>query len=455
MMDYAVHIRDVSKHYKLYPSHISMALDFSGYYKAQFWKPPPMFPLKKALNCISVDIKKGDRVGIIGRNGAGKTTLLKIIGGMISPTSGKISVNGRIQSLMHLGASFHPDFSGAENIRHGLLYNGLRGKELDRAFDDVADFVELGDFLQQPVRSYSMGMATRLQFAVATAVKPEILIIDEVLGAGDAYFATKSADRMRTLTRSGCTLLLVSHARSQIMEFCTSALWLDQGCVRQYGDLAHVTEAYDRAIAEAIGASDNKNAQRGILPIPGHLTQPGYLNSVKQVVGAMQNGLVWEESVLPNAQIQVKNDKYPQHGGLKAINFEIGGQEANFGSTGDRFSVSADVSDIPECDLASVTGRLLFFAHGGAFVASMENTHLLRDEKGAFLVFALDQLPLGHRDYLLAVVIEANHSIVTVQAGVYFKVMETNESDPPYALLSGVWSYNGTILEKSRVDGWV
>jgi len=240
-----IRFTNVRKTYRLYGSFQDMALDRLG---------APSFMLRKrgedicdfnALDGINLEVRRGERVGIIGRNGAGKTTLLKLITGNFAPSAGEVEVRGRIQAMMVTGLGFHPEFTGRENARSALIYNGLAGRDLEDALNDVMGFVELGDFFDRPVNTYSLGMSARLQFAVATAVKPEILIIDEVLGAGDAYFAAKCADRMRKLTKSDCSLLVVSHSLDQILSFCQRAIWMDAGGIRMAGGAAEVVRAYE------------------------------------------------------------------------------------------------------------------------------------------------------------------------------------------------------------------
>ncbi len=244
----AVEIRGLSKRYKLYPSARHQLFDLLGLYR--FAAKQPEFPDFQAIEKLDLSINRGDRVGIIGRNGAGKTTLLKLISGTLEPTLGTISVNGDIQALMQIGIGFHPEFNGLENIRASLLYSGLDREEREAAEADIIEFCELGDFLQQPLKTYSLGMQSRLQFACATAIKPDILIIDEILGAGDAYFAAKSALRMERLTGSGCTLILVSHSMGQVMQFCDQVIWIEQGQIAARGEAREVVNRYERFIHE-------------------------------------------------------------------------------------------------------------------------------------------------------------------------------------------------------------
>lgn len=242
----AIKLDSVSKIYRLYSNPRHQVLDLLGLGRLLGGKRAATE--FHALNNVSLQIGHGERVGIIGRNGAGKTTLLKLITGNFGPTSGRLDVNGNIQALMTVGLGFIGDFSGYENIRSALIYNGLSGADFERALEDVIDFVELGEFLHQPFKTYSLGMRSRLQFAAATAIKPDILIVDEILGAGDAYFSTKSAARMKALTNSGCTLLLVSHSTSQILQFCERGIWIERGEVMTDGDVLTAVKDYEQFI---------------------------------------------------------------------------------------------------------------------------------------------------------------------------------------------------------------
>jgi lipopolysaccharide transport system ATP-binding protein len=258
---YAIRLSGVSKEYRLYKNLQEQAMDVLGLSKLRFWRPT-QYKTFKALNNINLEIKHGERVGIIGRNGAGKTTLLKLITRNFVPTSGEIEINGDVQALMQTGLGFHGEFTGYENIQSSLIYSGLSGKELEEAIDDIIEFCELGEFLHQPVKTYSLGMRTRLQFAAATAIKPDIVIVDEVLGAGDAYFNAKSSNRMAKLAESGCTLLIVSHSMQQILQFCHRVIWFDKGRVIEDNDPLPVIKAYERATFEQGSSRNNKNYAR-------------------------------------------------------------------------------------------------------------------------------------------------------------------------------------------------
>ncbi len=245
----AVTFRNVSKAYKLYETPHERMLDQIGWYDLAFWQKRPKHTDFHALRNVDLTIGRGENIGIVGRNGAGKSTLLKLITGNFEPTHGHVEVNGTVQALMQLGIGFHQEFSGLENIKAALHYNGLVGKAFDEALEDVIDFVELGEFLHQPIKTYSLGMNARLQFAAATAIRPDILIIDEVLSAGDGYFAAKSAHRMERLTASGCTLLLVSHSIPQIVQFCDRCVFIHQGEVVMDGPSLEVVKIYEEYLA--------------------------------------------------------------------------------------------------------------------------------------------------------------------------------------------------------------
>ncbi|WP_193370339.1 ABC transporter ATP-binding protein [Pelagibius marinus] len=243
----AIRLSGIRKDYRLYGSLSEQALDVMGLSRLRFWRRVN-YRTFTALDGIDLDVMRGERVGIVGRNGAGKTTLLKLITGNFAPTAGRVEVDGAVQALMQTGLGFHGEFTGMENIRASLVYNGLAGDALEEAVADILDFCELEDFIDQPVKTYSLGMRTRLQFAAATAIKPDIVIIDEVLGAGDAYFAGKSVERIRRLTQDGATLLIVSHSMAQILQFSTRAVWLDGGKIVSAGAPLDIVNQYEEFI---------------------------------------------------------------------------------------------------------------------------------------------------------------------------------------------------------------
>jgi ABC-type polysaccharide/polyol phosphate transport system ATPase subunit len=198
-----------------------------------------------ALNDISFEIKKGETVGIIGPNGSGKSTILKLIAGVMSPTTGKIRVRGNISPLIELGAGFHPELTGRENIFLNGAILGLSQKEIAKNFDSIVDFAELQEFIDQPVKHYSSGMYMRLAFAVAVHTHPEILIVDEILAVGDTNFQAKCFARMEEFKKSkDVTIIFVSHSLGQVENFCTRAIYLNHHKVQYDGNIQKAIQKY-------------------------------------------------------------------------------------------------------------------------------------------------------------------------------------------------------------------
>ena len=197
-----------------------------------------------ALNNISLEIKKGESVGIVGKNGSGKSTLLKIITGVLNPTSGEINVQGKISALLELGAGFNPEYTGIENIYLNGTMMGYSKAEMDEKVDDIIAFADIGDFINQPVKTYSSGMFARLAFAVSINVEPEILIVDETLSVGDTRFQIKCMDKMKEMMEGGTTVLFVSHDINAIRRFCTRCIWINEGKMKEVGSVNMVSDHY-------------------------------------------------------------------------------------------------------------------------------------------------------------------------------------------------------------------
>lgn len=201
-----------------------------------------------ALSDISFTVEKGDRVGVLGFNGAGKSTLLKVIAGVLKPTKGSVKVNGVIAPMLELGAGFDMNYSGRENI---YLYGATMGysrKFIEEKYDEIVEFSELGDFIDVPVKNYSSGMRARLGFAIATAVEPQILILDEVLSVGDAKFRKKSEAKIRSMFDKGITVLFVSHSVNQVLNICNKAIILEKGRLIAQGDAKEICAQYEKMI---------------------------------------------------------------------------------------------------------------------------------------------------------------------------------------------------------------
>jgi len=202
-----------------------------------------------ALREISFAIHHGESVAVIGHNGAGKSTLLNLTTNLCRPARGQVEVHGRIAALLDLGAGFHPDLTGAENVRTNAALLGLSRREVRDKFDEMVAFSEIGDFINEPLRTYSSGMVMRLAFSVAVCVDPDILIIDEVLGVGDMAFFAKCQERIMQFRHAGKTILCVSHSTATLKDLCNRAIWLDHGRMIDDGPLARVVDAYKSAMS--------------------------------------------------------------------------------------------------------------------------------------------------------------------------------------------------------------
>lgn len=202
-----------------------------------------------ALQDVNFSIEKGEVLGLVGANGAGKSTMLKVISGILKPTKGAVTVHGNIVPMLELGSGFDMELTGRENVFLNGAILGYSEDFLKEKYQEIVDFSELGEFIEMPLRNYSSGMITRLAFSIATVVKPDILIVDEILSVGDAAFQKKSKNRMMELMSGGTTVLLVSHSAQQITEMCSRAIWLEKGTMKMIGPAADVCRAYEEGQA--------------------------------------------------------------------------------------------------------------------------------------------------------------------------------------------------------------
>lgn len=232
--------------------------------KEWFTNNPAHNPIDVLKN-ISFSVKQGESIGFIGHNGAGKSTLLKILTGTTYPTSGTVNVKGNIAALLELGVGFHPDFTGVQNIYMLGQIMGLSNQQIDRLLPEIIEFAEIGDYLNEPVRTYSSGMAVRLAFSTATAIRPDILIVDEALSVGDSYFQHKCFSRIRKFRELGTSLLFVSHDPAAVKNLCDRAILLDQGIIIKDGEPDEILDFYNAIIAkreaeneikQSVGAND-------------------------------------------------------------------------------------------------------------------------------------------------------------------------------------------------------
>ncbi|HEY8022316.1 MAG TPA: ABC transporter ATP-binding protein, partial [Thermoanaerobaculia bacterium] len=235
-----------------------------------------------ALGEVTFSQRRGEGLALIGENGAGKSTLLKILAGITAPTSGSVAVAGKIASILELGSGFHPEFTGRQNIALNAAMLGLSADEVAEKMPVIVDWSELGDFIDQPVKVYSTGMAMRLGFSIATQVEPDVLIIDEALSVGDGYFQKKCMDRLREFVGSGGTLLFCSHAMYYVSAFCQRALWLRQGRVEALGGVGEVVREYENfLLAKSAAHRSDSGADSGAGGGSGRLSAPARLGDVR------------------------------------------------------------------------------------------------------------------------------------------------------------------------------
>ena len=269
------------------------------YYK-EFW----------ALRDVSFQLQRGEALGILGRNGAGKSTLLQIIAGTLSPTSGAVAVRGKVAALLELGSGFSPDFTGDENVRLNATLLGLDEKTVSRKFDEIAAFADIGDFIDQPVKTYSSGMMLRLAFAVQTAVEPDLLIVDEALSVGDASFQKKCFRRLEQLREIGTTILFVTHDTGTVVQFCSQALVLENGKIFTSGMPRTVARRYHRLLFEGVNEVHGAEYQNRLV----HKSATPAAEILSEIVGPVDVMSQAHESLtgsLPLAKVGSDSDAKP------------------------------------------------------------------------------------------------------------------------------------------------
>jgi len=246
----AIEVDNVSRIYQKYSARHRFQTFKSALVKGDLFKALRPDELVIALEGINIKVEKGTTFGIIGENGSGKSTLLKIVAGITKPTSGLVRVRGKVSALIELGAGFHPEISGRENVYINGIMLGLSKREINKKFDDIVKFAELEDFIEAPVKTYSSGMYMRLGFSIAINVNPEILLIDEVLAVGDASFVPKCLDRIDDFSRRKKTILFVSHDLPTVEKICDQVIWLKEGRIQTIGEPKRVVDAYLQDIAQ-------------------------------------------------------------------------------------------------------------------------------------------------------------------------------------------------------------
>jgi lipopolysaccharide transport system ATP-binding protein len=322
-----------------------------------------------ALRSVSLSVPRGKTFGLVGRNGSGKSTLLKLVTGIYAPTSGTVEVHGRISALLELGAGFHPDFSGRENIFVNGIILGMSRREIRGRMDEIIAFSELADFIDEPVRTYSSGMYARLAFAVATHVDPEILLIDEILSVGDEHFGRKSAAKMEEFRKAGKTILLVTHDLGTLQRQCDQAAWLDAGQLKVSGNPVDVVAAYRAAVAEAEMAAMEQHAPRAPVAVQPRSGPPA------------EAGRRWGSFEAELSGVEIHGRDGPQHVFSADAPFRLLARYRRYGAV-----------EAPQLELNLRTD-------GGTLVWS--TSEKLPDAEAATLTLEMPRLGLGDGNYLV------------------------------------------------------
>ena len=301
--DIAIKVENLSKVYKLYNAPIDRlkeALSIRGKkYHKDFY----------ALNDVSFEIKKGETVGIVGRNGSGKSTLLKIITGVLSPTSGKVTVNGRVSALLELGAGFNPEYTGIENIYFQGSLMGYEQEEMDSKLNEILEFADIGDFIHQPVKMYSSGMFARLAFAVAINVEPDILIVDEALSVGDMAFQSKCFNKFKEFKEKDITILFVTHSVDTVIKYCQSAVLINNGEIIKYGTSKETVELFRRMMVNTARSEIESHKVKKDSPLNQYtLKNQLPLNPEANIYGSMEAEII--DFAIINQDAAITNHVY-------------------------------------------------------------------------------------------------------------------------------------------------
>ena len=397
-MTSAIELVNVSKIYRRYSGRHFSTLKSALLQRSilRDLRPSETFP---ALSGVTFTVPKGSTYGVIGRNGSGKSTALKLVAGITKPTSGQVNVDGRISALIELGAGFHPEISGRENVYINGIMLGLTKREIHERFDEIVDFAELREFIDAPVKTYSSGMYMRLGFAVAIHVNPDVLLVDEVLAVGDEGFTHKCLDKFAEFRRRGKTILLVTHSLNLVERFCDEALWLDEGRAMTHGDPKRVVGAYLTKVSEgeevllaSTSAKAVEEATRASASDESAGRQP-----VEHPVDPTSNMFAATEGRWGSREVEI----------VDVVFLDASGQPAHVFHTGDAMAVRLKVrASKPTDDF--VFGFGLFNAEGvccygtNTLLEEMNPQHL---EAEAEVTFAIDALDLVEGTYKVDVAV--------------------------------------------------
>jgi ABC-type polysaccharide/polyol phosphate transport system ATPase subunit len=326
MRQHAIEVASVTKEYRRFGHRRQFATLKSALLSGSLLRD--LRPEEKflAVRGVSFDVPEGCTFGVIGRNGSGKSTILKLVAGISKPTHGTVRVRGRVSALIELGAGFHPEISGRENVFINGIMLGLSKREVARRFDEIVEFAEMREFIDAPVKTYSSGMYMRLGFAVAVHVDPDVLLVDEVLAVGDESFTHKCLDKFAEFKRRGKTILLVTHALNLVERFCDEALWMDAGQVRAEGDPKRVVDSYITDVGRSeeahLAAADVKAALQA-QPAAGAQEGAGIAGGVAES-GALVDGFTAVEGRWGSREVEIAGVSISSAGGESGHVFQSG-----------------------------------------------------------------------------------------------------------------------------------
>ncbi len=366
----AIEVKDVTKVYRLYDKPIdrlkeSLHPKHKSYHKDFY-----------ALNGLSFHVEKGQTVGIIGTNGSGKSTILKIITGVLTPTTGEVTVDGKISALLELGAGFNMDYTGIENIYMNGTMMGYTKKEMDEKLQDILDFADIGDFVHQPVKTYSSGMFVRLAFALSINVEPEILIVDEALSVGDVFFQAKCYRKMEEIRQKGTTILMVTHDMGSIIKYCDKVVLLNKGEFIAEGEPGRMVDLYKKILANQLDSlqEELENDFSGGMEIEGH---------EKKVMSSKEAARAYTEQHPANGAADVQNPA-----GLMKDKITINANRTEYGDG------RAEIFDLGLFDARGnltnllIKGEMFTIKERIRFNAPLQNpifTYTIKDKRGADL----------------------------------------------------------------------
>jgi ABC-type polysaccharide/polyol phosphate transport system ATPase subunit len=398
------------------------------------------FERREVIKGISFQVKKGEVIGIIGKNGCGKSTTIKMLSKLLKPSEGEIKIKGRVSSLIELGAGFHPDMTGRENIYVNASIFGYSNKEIDAKIDEIIKFSELEDFIDSPVRTYSSGMYMRLAFSVAINVDPEVLLIDEILGVGDAAFQTKCFNRIIAMKDSGMTIVIVSHTTNQVENLCNRAIWIDNGLIKEEGPPRVVCSNY-------LEAMENLRIQRAEMEYQILIKSSADVEQAKKT-----NRNLTCRDIAPqydpdsrrggNGEVEISN----------VVVVDDGGKAKQVFDKGEPFTINMSYNSVNNGTPISVTVGLVRDDGVPCYEVSTESDTRKKFQalKEGYIQFRFLNNNLLNGKYFLNVYIYGNsgteYDIIRRIIAISIKGEETNESG--VVSMHHVWDVDGMIIEK-------